>query len=148
MKKRNKYFPYGYMSTQIKGYCPRTRKPILEYIHKFPRKRNYYKMCCKISIILLLLCISILIFGCSSKPIVDSRGKSSANINGDMNRYHDDYYTCESLVNDNTNKVMDTGKTIYNGLRWRILWLSPKLETRQDLINNCLEGRGYNVLNK
>ena len=65
-----------------------------------------------------------------------------------MNRYHDDYYTCESLVNDNTNKVMDTGKTIYNGLRWRILWLSPKLETRQDLINNCLEGRGYNVLNK
>ena len=110
--KKNKYFPYGYMSTQIKGYCPRTRKPILEYIHKFPRKRNYYKMCCKISIILLLLCISILIFGCSSKPIVDSRGKSSANINGDMNRYHDDYYTCESLVNDNTNKVMDTGKTI------------------------------------
>ena len=106
--KKNKYFPYGYMSTQIKGYCPRTRKPILEYIHKFPRKRNYYKMCCKISIILLLLCISILIFGCSSKPIVDSRGKSSANINGDMNRYHDDYYTCESLVNDNTNKVMDT----------------------------------------
>ena len=65
-----------------------------------------------------------------------------------MNRYHDDYFTCESLVNDNTNKVMDTGKTIYNGLRWRILWLSPKLETRQDLINNCLEGRGYNVLNK
>tara|TARA_Y100000361_G_C11035424_1_gene277061 strand:+ start:83 stop:355 length:273 start_codon:yes stop_codon:yes gene_type:complete len=90
----------------------------------------------------------MLVFGCSSKPIVDSRGKSSANINGDMNRYHDDYYTCESLVNDNTNKVMDTGKTIYNGLRWRILWLSPKLETRQDLINNCLEGRGYNVLNK
>ena len=105
-------------------------------------------MCCKISIILLLLCISMLVFGCSSKPIVDSRGKSSANINGDMNRYHDDYYTCESLVNDNTNKVMDTGKTIYNGLRWRVLWLSPKLTTRQDLINNCLEGRGYNVLNK
>ena len=88
------------------------------------------------------------ITSCSVKPIIDSRGKSSANIQGDMNRYHDDYYTCESLVNDNTNKVMDTGKTIYNGLRWRILWLSPKLETRQDLINNCLEGRGYNVLNK
>jgi|TARA_R100000081_G_C4775087_1_gene148056 hypothetical protein len=90
----------------------------------------------------------MLVFGCSSKPIVDSRGKSSANINGDMNRYHDDYYTCESIVKDNTNKVMDTGKTIYNGLRWRVLWLSPKLTTRQDLINNCLEGRGYNVLNK
>ena len=85
---------------------------------------------------------------CSSSPIVDSRGKSSANINGDMNRYHDDYYTCESLVYDNTNIVLDKTKTVYNNLRWRILWLSPKLQTRQDLINNCLEGRGYNVLNK
>ena len=95
-----------------------------------------------------MIMLVMFITSCSVKPIIDSRGKSSANIQGDMNRYHDDYYTCESLVNDNTNKVMDTGKTIYNGLRWRILWLSPKLETRQDLINNCLEGRGYNVLNK
>ena len=95
-----------------------------------------------------MIMLVMFITSCSVKPIIDSRGKSSANIQGDMNRYHDDYYTCESLVNDNTNKVMDTGKTIYNGLRWRILWLSPKLKTRQDLINNCLEGRGYNVLNK
>ena len=85
---------------------------------------------------------------CSSMPIVDSRGKSSANIEGDMNRYHDDYYTCVSLVEDNTNVVLDNAKSLYNGLRWRVLWLSPKIQTRQDLINNCLEGRGYNVLNK
>ena len=88
------------------------------------------------------------LMGCSNKPIIDSRGKSSANINGDMNRYHDDYYTCESLVKDSTNVVLDKGKVVYNGFRWRILWLSPKLQTRQDYINNCLEGRGYNVLNK
>ena len=65
-----------------------------------------------------------------------------------MNRYHDDYYTCVSLVEDNTNVVLDNAKSLYNGLRWRVLWLSPKIQTRQDLINNCLEGRGYNVLNK
>ena len=145
---KSKLFPYGYMSSQIKGYCPRTKKPIFEYIHTLPKRKTYYRTCCKISIILLLLCISILVFGCSSQPIVDSRGKSSANIQVNMDRYHDDYYTCESLVKDNTNIVLDKTKTVYNGLRWRLLWLSPKLTTRQDLINNCLEGRGYNVLNK
>ncbi len=145
---KSKLFPYGYMSSQIKGYCPRTKKPIFEYIHTLPKRKTYYRTCCKISIILLLLCISILVFGCSSQPIVDSRGKSSANIQVNMDRYHDDYYTCESLVKDNTNIVLDKTKTVYNGLRWRLLWLSPKLRTRQDLINNCLEGRGYNVLNK
>ena len=65
-----------------------------------------------------------------------------------MNRYHDDYYTCVSLVEDNTNVVLDNAKSLYNGLRWRVVWLSPKIQTRQDLINNWLEGRGYNVLNK
>ena len=65
-----------------------------------------------------------------------------------MNRYHDDYYTCLDLVKDNTNSVADKGKILYNSFRWRVLWLSPKITTRQDLINNCLEGRGYNVLNK
>jgi hypothetical protein len=35
--------------------------------------------------------------GCSTMPIVDSRGKSSANIKGDMNRFHDDYYRKKHL---------------------------------------------------
>ena len=86
--------------------------------------------------------------GCSTMPIVDSRGKSSANIKGDMNRFHDDYYTCKSLVEDQTNTGVDIGKTIYNNLRWKVLWLSPRMNTRKDFINRCLEGRGYNVINK
>ena len=86
--------------------------------------------------------------GCSTMPIVDSRGKSSASIKGDMNRFHDDYYTCKSLVEDNTSYVVDKSKGLYNNLRWRVLWLSPKLNTRKDFINRCLEGRGYNVINK
>ena len=85
---------------------------------------------------------------CSSMPIDDSRGKSSANIKGDMNRFHDDYYTCKSLVEDQTNTGFDIGKRIYNNLRWKVLWLSPKMNTRKDFINRCLEGRGYNVINK
>ncbi len=86
--------------------------------------------------------------GCSTTPIVDSRGKSSANIKGDMNRYHDDLFTCKHLVADQTNMLWNGGKIVYNMLRFKVLWLSPKAQTRQDLINNCLEGRGYSVLNK
>jgi len=93
---------------------------------------------------LLLICLS----GCSTKPIVDSRGKSSANIEADMNRYHDDYFTCKQLVKDETNVLLDAGKIVYNSLRFKVLWLSPKLQTRSDYVNNCLEGRGYNVINK
>ena len=96
------------------------------------------------SICTLLVAVS----SCSTTPIVDSRGKSSANIKGDMNRYHDDLFTCRDLVKDETNFVLEHGKIVYNLLRFKVLWLSPKAQTRRDLINNCLEGRGYNVLNK
>ena len=95
-----------------------------------------------------LLAILVALSSCSSTPIVDSRGKSSANIKGDMNRYHADLYTCKSIVEDETNFVLEKGKIVYNLLRFKVLWLSPKAQTRQDLVNNCLEGRGYNVLNK
>ena len=148
MPKRNKFFPYGYMSTRIVGYCLRTRKPVIEYKHVISQQKTYYKMFFKVLTMFILLCLAMVVFGCSKAPIVDSRGKSSANINGDMNRYHDDLYTCQDIVKDNTNIVADKSKIVYNSFRWRILWLSPKLQTRQDLINNCLEGRGYNVLNK
>lgn len=90
----------------------------------------------------------VVLGACSTAPIVDSRGKSSANIKGDMNRYHDDLFTCRDLVKDETNFVLEQGKIVYNLLRFKVLWLSPKAQTRRDLINNCLEGRGYNVLNK
>ena len=149
MKPKNKYFPYGYYRREVLGYCPRTKEPIYQWKspNSFPKKIKFTTPH-KVLIIILLLTLGLFLSGCSSTPIVDSRGKSSANIDGDMNRYHDDYYTCESLVKDNTNVVLDQAKSLYNGLRWRVLWLSPKIQTRQDLINNCLEGRGYNVLNK
>ena len=102
----------------------------------------------KKSKLIFTLLAAVVIGGCSSMPIVDSRGKSSASIKGDMNRFHDDYYTCKSLVEDNTSYVVDKSKGLYNNLRWRVLWLSPKLNTRKDFINRCLEGRGYNVINK
>jgi hypothetical protein len=101
----------------------------------------------KTKLIFTLLSV-VVIGGCSTMPIVDSRGKSSANIQGDMNRFHDDYYTCKSLVQDQTSYVWDKSKAVYNNLRWRVLWLSPKANTRKDFINRCLEGRGYNVINK
>lgn len=95
-----------------------------------------------------VLALLVALGACSTTPIVDSRGKSSANIKGDMNRFHDDLFTCRDLVKDETNFVLEQGKIVYNLLRFKVLWLSPKAQTRRDLINNCLEGRGYNVLNK
>ena len=98
--------------------------------------------------LIFTLLSAVVIGGCSTMPMVDSRGKSSANIHGVMNRFHDDYYTCKSLVEDQTSYVWDKSKAVYNNLRWRVLWLSPKVNTRRDFINRCLEGRGYNVINK
>ena len=95
-----------------------------------------------------ILIVLVALGGCSSTPIVDSRGKSSANIKGDMNRFHDDLFTCKDLVADQTNPLWNVSKIVYNTLRFKVLWLSPKAQTNQDLINNCLEGRGYSVLNK
>ena len=99
--------------------------------------------------LIFTLLTATFIGGCSTMPIVDSRGKSSANIKGDMNRFHDDYYTRKSLVKDQTNLLWSIlAKYIYNTFRSKVLWLSPKLDTRKDYINRCLEGRGYNVINK
>jgi hypothetical protein len=149
MKKDKKLFPYGIERREIIGYSlDRHKTPLYRVTRIIPEKTNYLKLVLKVLTVLLLLCGVIILSGCSTTPIVDSRGKSSANIEGSAERYHDDYYTCKSLVEDNTNIFADKSKVLYNGLRWRVLWLSPKLDTRQDLINNCLEGRGYNVINK
>ena len=102
----------------------------------------------KKSKLIFTLLSAVCIGGCSTMPIVDSRGKSSANIKGDMNRFHDDYYTCKSLVEDQTSYVFDKSKVVYNSIRWRVLWLSPKPNTRKDFVNTCLAGSGYNVINK
>ena len=150
--KKNNLFPYGVEHREVIGYSiDGKRTPLYRIKRVLPKKQKEFnlKYFFRLIIVLLLLCgAMMLLANCSTAPIVDSRGKSSANIEGNAERYHDDYYTCKSLVNDNTNVVLDKGKTIYNTLRWRVLWLSPKIDTRQDLINNCLEGRGYNVLNK
>ena len=97
----------------------------------------------KIIIILILFSLT----ACATMPVVDSRGKSSANIEGDMNRYHDDYYTCLSIAEDNTNIVWETTKKVYNFSRAKLLWLPPKaVDKKATMINKCLENRGYSVL--
>ena len=97
--------------------------------------------------IILMIMLVMFITSCSVKPIIDSRGKSSANIQGDMNRYHDDYYTCVSIAEDNTNLVWETTKKVYNISRVKLLWLPPKaIDKKATIIKSCLEGRGYSVL--
>ena len=149
-KKSKTLFPYGIEHREVIGYSmDKDKTPLYRVTRILPKKKTNYKSIFRVSMVLLLLiCGAVFLAGCSTTPIVDSRGKSSANIEGTAERYHDDYYTCLSIVDDNTNDFVDTSKVVYNKLRWRVLWLSPKLQTKQDLVNNCLEGRGYSVLNK
>jgi len=100
-----------------------------------------------IRIIIVVLSLLILTNCATTRPIVDSRGKSSANIEGDMDRYDDDYYTCKAIAEDNTNEVIEGFKKAYNFTRFRVLWLAPKvLDKKQEIIKRCLQGRGYVVL--
>ena len=149
-KKSKSLFPYGIEHREVIGYSmDKDKTPLYRVTRILPKKKTNYKSIFRVAMVLLLLiCGAVFLAGCSTTPIVDSRGKSSANIEGTAERYHDDYYTCVSIVDDNTNDFVDTSKVVYNKLRWRVLWLSPKLQTKQDLVNNCLEGRGYSVLNK
>ena len=149
-KKSKVLFPYGIEHREVIGYSmDKDKTPLYRVTRILPKKKTNYKSIFRVLMVLLLLiCGAVFLAGCSTTPIVDSRGKSSANIEGTAERYHDDYYTCVSIVDDNTNDFVDTSKVMYNKLRWRVLWLSPKLQTKQDLVNNCLEGRGYSVLNK
>ena len=98
-----------------------------------------------ISIIILMLMLS----ACSTnyEPLVDSRGKSSANLDSSMDRYHDDLETCRAIADDNSNEFINGSKVVYNKMRWRVLWLSPELKTKKDIVNKCMEGRGYSILN-
>ena len=144
-KKKHKYFPYGIIQQPpISGWSPINRNNPVRFNNYEQKTKSWPYI---VGIIVLFILFG-LIGGCSHTPIVDSRGKSSANIQGDHNRFHDDLYTCKDIANDNTNELSNTSKKVYNALRWRVLWLSPKLKTKDDLVNNCLEGRGYNVLNK
>ena len=144
-KKKHKYFPYGYLKVPpISGWSPTNRKEPIRF-NSYEKKQKSWLYILGIIILLILMHF---IGGCSHTPIVDSRGKSSANIKGDMDRYHDDLYTCKDIADDNTNELSNASKKVYNAFRWRVLWLSPKLKTKDDLVNNCLEGRGYSVLNK
>ena len=93
-----------------------------------------------------VLFIILFLTSCSYNPVIDSRGKSSANIDGTAERIHDDLYTCKDIAKDNTNVVLDGGKKVYNAMRWRVLWISPKLKKSNALVKKCLEGRGHNVL--
>jgi hypothetical protein len=121
------------------------RKKLSNVLYVQQKKEIFYGETQMIRIFLLLT-ILFLVSCANHEPLVDSRGKSEANIEGDMNRYHDDLFTCQQLVDDNTNDFVDATRVIYNNFRWRVLWLSPKLETSKDYINNCMAGRGYSII--
>jgi hypothetical protein len=132
-----------YTQDPVIGYDATTRKPVRRY-RNYEKPFNWYKLFFWGVMIFIFLGLA----SCSSyEPLVDSRGKSSANLQGDMNRYHDDLSTCREIADNNTNEFINGSKVVYNKMRWRVLWLSPALYTKTDIINKCMEGRGYSVLN-
>ena len=98
---------------------------------------------------IIIVFTALILSACSTnyEPLVDSRGKSSANLDSSMDRYHDDLETCRAIADDNSNEFINGSKVVYNKMRWRVLWLSPELKTKKDIVNNCMKGRGYSILN-
>ena len=154
-EKPQKYFLWFkiYSSNDVNFYADPiyyfvTDSWFLNCCHKFKifiKKLKGTIIALKKTIVALIVSLFV-ISSCSYAPVVDSRGKSSANIDGDMERFHDDLYTCKDIADDNTNEVLNASKKVYNAFRWRLLWMSPKLKTDKDMVDKCLEGRGYNVL--
>ena len=89
----------------------------------------------------------LLLVGCASTPVIDSRG-GSGNIEHDPKRQHDDYFTCKEIAEDETNDFIEVSKKGYNWIvRPKLLWLSPKMvDTKKEIIENCMEGRGFQIL--
>jgi hypothetical protein len=99
------------------------------------------------AIILLIISLS----NCTTfRPIVDTKGRSGTFDVSRADELTDDLQSCEYQAKVNTNPVLEISKKSYNLLlRPRLLWLSPKAEDKYKQITvNCLEGRGFSVLNK
>ena len=92
------------------------------------------------AIILLIISLS----NCTTfRPIVDTKGRSGTFDVSRADELTDDLQSCEYHAKANSKKS-------YNlFLRPKLLWLSPKAEDKyKQFTVNCLEGRGFSVLNK
>lgn len=100
---------------------------------------------------LSVLILTILTTNCTTfKPIVDTKGRSGTFDSSRAEELTDDLQSCEYQAKANTNPVLEISKKSYNLLlRPKLLWLSPKAEDKyKQFTVNCLEGRGFSVLNK
>ena len=94
--------------------------------------------------------LMMLLSNCAYKPIIDTKGRSGSFDFSRAEELTDDLQSCEYQAKANTNSVLEISKKTYNLLlRPKLLWLSPKAEDKYKQITvNCLEGRGFSVLNK
>ena len=100
-----------------------------------------------LSVLLLIMMLN----NCTTfRPIVDTKGRSGTFDSSRAEELTDDLQSCEYQAKANTNPVLEVSKKTYNILlRPKLLWLSPKAEDKYKQITvNCLEGRGFSVLNK
>ena len=100
---------------------------------------------------LSVLLLTIALTNCTTyKPIVDTKGRSGTFDVSRAEELTDDLQSCEYQAKANTNLALEVSKKTYNILlRPKLLWLSPKAENKyKQFTVNCLEGRGFSVLNK
>ena len=82
-----------------------------------------------ISFIMMFIVASLtLLQGCTTyKPVIDTSGRSGTFNEDKARMITDDLQHCKTLAKNNTNTLVESGKTVYN-VWWRAstLWLADK----------------------
>ena len=99
--------------------------------------------------IIYLLVLVFCLTNCSYKPVIDTAGRSGTFDYSKSDEITNDLQHCKVLAKDNTNKVVEGSKYVWNYyFRASTLWLSPKAEySYPTLYKNCLTNRGHSVIN-
>jgi hypothetical protein len=89
-----------------------------------------------------------LISACAYNPVIDTKGRSGRYTTDQAQNITDDVQHCKELADQHVIRTVDYGKQVINWY-WNnvTLGLVPERTTEyQRLVQECLKGRGHNVI--
>ena len=96
-----------------------------------------------------LIVLMLFVQACAYNPIIDTAGRSGTFDYSKSDEITNDLQHCKVLAKENTNKLVEGSKYIWNYyFRVGAFWLPPKAEySYPNLYRNCLTNRGHSVIN-